>query len=41
MKKIQRFFEFTDRYVIPLLLFAMGFACGALYGLIKAILIIG
>jgi len=38
---MEKFFKFADKYIIPFILFAMGFACGAIYGLIKAILIIG
>lgn len=41
MKKIERIFEFVDKYIIPLFLFAMGFAAGAIYGMIKCMLIIG
>jgi len=41
MEKVEKIIRFVDKYIVPLWIFAAGFACGALYGLIKTLLIIG
>lgn len=40
MKKVEKIFKFIDKYLVPLWIFAAGFACGALYGFIKTLFII-
>jgi len=38
---MEKIINFIDKYIVPIWIFVAGFACGALYGLIKTLLIIG
>jgi uncharacterized membrane protein len=41
MSKFEKIQDFVYKYIFPVYIFVAGFAAGALYGLIKTLLIIG
>jgi hypothetical protein len=40
-KKIEKIINFMDRFIYPIIIFVLIFSVGALYGFIKAMLLIG